>query len=178
MKVKVKDEDEDEDEDEAPTLLRANVDRCQWRAMCLIAFKALLLTMWRGVQGSWTSCAANSWPSFRAVFSKTQSDFVVDPRVLYRMCRQKWCMAQYDDLSGRVRVARLSHVHPRVAALSIRRTWRRSASSRGDPSERVRFSGQHDETLGRHEILDGWPTHPQLHHPSMDPSLQQNYATH
>ena len=92
--------------------------------------------------------------------------------------------------------------------MSIRRTFRSSASSQGDPSEQVRFSGQHDEAHWRQEILNSWPTHfssvasPDSSfdeaffqsvsarllrfplsshsppHPWMQPSLQQNYVTH
>ena len=57
------------------------------------------------------------------------------------------------------RVARLSRTHPRVAASTIRRTFRSTAASRGDPSAQVKFPSDPGCALSQHEILDGWRTH-------------------
>ena len=57
------------------------------------------------------------------------------------------------------RVARLSRTHTRVAASTIRRTFRSTAASRGDPSAQVRFPSDRGCALSQHEILDGWRTH-------------------
>ena len=146
------------------TLFRTHVDLCQWSSdvscrldgvvPCDVASRAGVVD-----QLYQKFLAILSWHAPRQrLFSATQSALVVDPRVLCHVCCQETGVSTLSRPSldsglhrsvrsaqrsfwshWQDRVARLSRTHPRVAASTIRRTFRSTAASRGDSLRKSGF---------------------------------------